>query len=98
MAAQRPRDCSGHRSMNPAALWYRVVRRGAAERELDAELRAHVELLTDERVAAGMSPAAARRAALLEVGGVETVKDHVRDAWTGAALQTLIRDLRYGAR
>ena len=48
------------------------------DRDLDDELRAFVDLLTAEKVKAGMSPREARRAALLETGGVEQVKEEVR--------------------
>jgi len=48
--------------------------------DLDAELRGYADLLTDEHIARGMDPARARRAALIELGGVEQVKEEVRSA------------------
>ena len=72
--------------------------RGKADRELDRELRAYVDLITDEKVRAGMSPDRARREALIEVGGVEQVKEQVRDVRFGAMLDTIMQDLRYAAR
>jgi predicted permease len=75
-----------------------LFRRPAVERQLDAELRAHVALLTDENIKRGMDPGNARRAALLEVGGVEQVKEQVRDVRTGAFFETLLHDVRYGLR
>ncbi|HEU4629762.1 MAG TPA: ABC transporter permease [Gemmatimonadaceae bacterium] len=72
--------------------------RARAEHDLDDELRAYVELLTEEKRRAGLPPAAARRAALLEVGGMEQVKEEVRDARAGAWLHGVAQDLRYGAR
>jgi hypothetical protein len=81
-----------------SSLWRNLAHRGRAERALDAEVRSYIELLTDEKVRAGMSPRAARRAALLELGGVEQVKEEVRDVRAGAILDTLGQDLRYGAR
>jgi putative ABC transport system permease protein len=68
------------------------------DRELDDELRAYVELLTAEKVKAGMLPHAARRAALLETGGVEQVKEEVRDVRPGLLLETIVQDTRYAAR
>jgi putative ABC transport system permease protein len=68
------------------------------DRELDDELRAYVEILTAENVKAGMLPHAARRAALLETGGVEQVKEAVRDIRPGILLETIAQDLRYAAR
>ena len=68
------------------------------ERELDADVRAYVDLLTDEKVRAGMDRNDARRAALVELGGIERVKDEVREVRTGAVLETTARDVRYAIR
>lgn len=79
--------------------WLRnLLGRGAADRELNEELAAYVDLLVDEKVHAGMSPTDARRAALISVGGVEMVKEQVRDERPGMMLETAGRDLRYGLR
>ena len=45
-----------------------------------------------------MSPAEARRAALIESDGVEQVKERVRDVRAGNLLETVLRDVRFGAR
>jgi putative ABC transport system permease protein len=50
------------------------------EVELDEEVRAHLDLLTEENIQAGMTPEHARRAARMELGGVEQVKEEVRQA------------------
>ena len=55
-------------------------------------------LLVDEKLRAGMGTEAARRAAALELGGVEVVKDRVRDVRAGALVDTFVRDARYGIR
>lgn len=68
------------------------------ERELDEELRSYVELLVAEKVDAGVSPGEARRFALAKVGGIEQVKEQVRDERPGMALENAARDLRYGLR
>jgi len=70
----------------------------SSDRELDRELAGYVKLLTEENIKAGMSPDEARRAALVEVGGVEQVKERVRDVRPGARIETLWRDVRYAAR
>ncbi|NOT07292.1 MAG: ABC transporter permease [Gemmatimonadales bacterium] len=80
------------------ALWRSLFRKGAVERELDDELTAFVELLTAEKVNSGLAPAAARRAALIEVGGVEQVKEEVRQVRMGTAVESVMRDLKYGVR
>ena len=46
----------------------------------------------------GMNERDARRAAMVEVGGVEQVKEEVRAGRTGFALETFLQDLRYGMR
>jgi predicted permease len=81
------------------AVWYRnLFRRPRVEQELDDELRAYQDLLVAEKTGMGMSPEGARRAAALELGGMEQVKEEVRDVRAGAWLFDLGRDLRYAAR
>ena len=75
-----------------------VLSRDRVERDLDDELQAALDLLVDEELEKGKSPADARRAALLTLGGIESVKVQVRDVRSGAFLDTLMQDLRYGAR
>jgi putative ABC transport system permease protein len=74
------------------------VRRDVVERELDQEVQSYVELLTDEKRAAGFSEDAAHRAARIEVGGVEQVKDTVRDHRAGIGLENVLQDVRHGLR
>jgi len=81
-----------------AGLWHNIVHRNRVERELDDELAGYVELLTDENVRRGMARSAARRAALLEVGGVQNVKTSVREVRTGARLEAIVHDIRYAWR
>src|SRR5450432_3991869 len=68
------------------------------EGDLDDELRAYLDLLTEENRAAGMGAAEARRAARIELGGLEQVKEEVRQVRTGRMLEEFLRDLRYGVR
>ena len=68
------------------------------ERELDQEVRTHELLLADEKIRAGMSPGEAHRQARLELGGVEQVKEQVREMRAGHLLETLWQDLRVGVR
>lgn len=75
-----------------------LFRRAKVERNLDEEIRSYLDALVEEKVAAGMSPAEARRAAAIELGGVEQVKERVRETRAGALLETLLQDLRYGLR
>jgi predicted permease len=68
------------------------------DQELDEELRAYVELLTAEKITQGMGTAEARRASLIEVGGLDQVKEQVREGRMGATMESLWQDLRYGLR
>jgi predicted permease len=66
--------------------------------DLDLEVHAHLEMLIEEKVRAGMALGEARRAARIELGGVEQVKEQVRDSRTGAFLDSLVRDFRFAIR
>jgi len=68
------------------------------EKHLDDEVRAVVDMMTDERIAAGMAAGEARRTALADFGGIEQAKQAVRDHRAGAGLELLWRDLRFGWR
>jgi putative ABC transport system permease protein len=70
----------------------------SADRELDAELRAHVELLAEEKIRTGLPPEEARRRAYLEMGGVEPVKEQVREIRAGAGVAGFLRDVTLAAR
>ena len=76
-------------------LWSRLkslarnlLQKSAAESELDEELRCYAETITEEKIAAGMSPAEARRTTLADIGGIEQVKQSVRDRRAGVTLRT----------
>ena len=75
-----------------------LISRSRVDRDLDENVRAYADLLAAEKVRAGMAPDAARRAALVEVGGIERVKDEVREVRSGAMLDTTARDVRYAVR
>ena len=68
------------------------------ERDLDEEVRAYADLLVAEKMRAGMNAADARRAAMVELGGLERVKDDVREVRTGALFETTAQDVRYSVR
>src|SRR5262249_35442780 len=75
-----------------------LLRKSEMERELDDELRYHVERQTEQNIRLGMNPEAARRTALKSFGGVEQAKERSRDARGMRWLEYLWQDLRYGAR
>ena len=66
--------------------------------ELDAEFRAHLELLEEENISKGMSPLEARYAARREFGGVEQAKELYRDQGGLQLLDALVADLRFALR
>ncbi len=68
------------------------------ERELDVELRYHVERLIEDYVRDGLSPSEARRRARLEFGGVEQIKEECRDARGTRWFHELVQDLTFSAR
>ena len=68
------------------------------EKQLDDEVRAYVDLVTDERMTAGMPASEARRTAQLESGGVEQVKQAVRDHRAGVRLELFWQDVRFALR
>ncbi len=70
----------------------------AVENDLDDEVRAFVELAADEKVAAGASAGQARREALVEIGGAESLKQSVREQRVGSGIESVLQDLRYGVR
>ena len=54
--------------------------------------------MTERKIRQGMLPAEARRQALLEAGGLDQVKEQVRDTWLGTGIETMIRDVHYAVR
>ena len=69
-----------------------------AERELAAEIESNLQLHVDDNIRAGMTPQEARRRAVLAFGGVERTKEEYRDRRGLPAVESLVRDLRYGVR
>src|SRR5262249_43733956 len=68
------------------------------ERDLDDELRYHLDTVTDSYIGRGLTPAEARTAALRDLGGLEQRKEQCRDTRRLAWLEHLGRDARYAGR
>src|SRR5882762_10016337 len=68
------------------------------ERELDDEVRFHLEMQIEDNLKAGMDPAEARYAALRSFGGLEHMKETYRERRTFAVVETTAQDLRYAVR
>ena len=87
------------RSLARLSARLRAIFRGSAlDRELDEELQFHVDHLIAENLARGMTPEAARREALLAMGGVVQRKEECRDTRGVRLVEDFVQDLRYGAR
>jgi hypothetical protein len=80
------------------AFWRNLRYRDQVERDLDEEMRATLDLLIDEKIAAGVDPREARRRAMIELGGIEPVKERVRDVRMGVRLEALAQDAKYAFR
>lgn len=76
----------------------RKLDRRRAERELDEEIRAHLEMETEEQIEAGRRPEEARSAARRAFGSVAIAREDSRAIWGFASVETLWQDVRYGAR
>jgi len=69
-----------------------------SESEMDAEMRFHVEAYTEDLIRSGVPRAEAVRRARIEFGGAENTKEQCRDARGISLTESLMTDLRYGAR
>ncbi len=76
----------------------RLFQKSRAEKQLDQELRLHLDCQIADHVAAGISPEEARRRATLEFGGLDRVKEEVRDTRWETHLDNLFRDFRFALR
>ena len=65
---------------------------------LEEELRAYIDMVAEERIATGIPAGEARRSVLAEFGGMEQVKQAVRDHRAGAGLEVFWQDVRFGLR
>lgn len=86
-------------------LWKKLVRRlriwlrpESVEREMDREMRFHLEREVEELLRSGMDADEARRKAMKDFGGVERFKEEGRDAYGGRATADMARDLRHALR
>src|SRR5713226_636888 len=73
-------------------------RRQGDERELDDEIRAHLEIEIRQQIEVGAPPEEARHAARRAFGNIDLVKEVTRDMWGWTPVERLIQDLRYGLR
>ncbi|HKC87713.1 MAG TPA: permease prefix domain 1-containing protein [Blastocatellia bacterium] len=80
-------------------LWRRLLFylwRNRFDRELEEEMRFHLEMKAEENIAAGISSEEARYAAQRQFGNQTLLREVSRDMWSFRILETLAQDLRYG--
>src|SRR5215470_13635752 len=85
-----------------ARAWFRrlagLLWKKRRDAEFATELESHLQLNIEDNLRAGMTPEAARRDALMKLGGVEQTKENYRDRRGLPFLETLLQDVRFGFR
>ncbi|HZR23656.1 MAG TPA: ABC transporter permease [Vicinamibacterales bacterium] len=80
------------------ALWNNVVHATQLEKDLNEELDAYAELVAADKIRSGIARDEAERQTRCEMGGVEQIREAVRDVRVGVSLERLAQDVRFGAR
>ncbi len=80
------------------AFWLRLLHRGRARQEFDAELESHVRMHMDAGVHAGLSEEEARRQALIRLGGAEQTRQAYRERAGLPFIEAVLQDVRYALR
>src|ERR1700681_164257 len=75
-----------------------LFQKNKRDAEMSEEMQAHLDLLIERNIAAGMLPHEARNAALRQFGGVEQVKEVAREQRVWRWADEFVQDIRYGAR
>ena len=75
-----------------------LFRRKDVERELSDELAYAFDALVEKKIGEGLSEPEARRWASIELGGIEQLKEKVREIRAGYFIESFLRDIRYGGR
>lgn len=75
-----------------------LFRKGSADRNMEREMRFHLQLETEAYLKEGMDPREARRRALVGFGGMERFKEQAREERGGRLLDDLIQDVRHASR
>src|SRR5580693_3482023 len=75
-----------------------LLHRGRFQRELDEEMRLHVELRRQQQIASGLTPEAARQSAQRRFGNTTRIKEKSHMAWGWDWLETFLHDAGYGLR
>src|SRR5215475_6434378 len=82
-------------------LWLRLLpllRRGRYERDMEEEMRFHLEMQIEQNLLSGMAAEEAHYAARRQFGNQTWLKEASREMWSLNSIETLVQDLRYGVR
>src|SRR5262245_60672865 len=75
-----------------------LLRRSRLEKELEEEIRWHLEMKTQERMEQGLPEQEARRASCRQFGNPTVLMEEIRDMWSFGSFERLLQDLRYAFR
>ncbi|MBI4474433.1 MAG: ABC transporter permease, partial [Acidobacteria bacterium] len=75
-----------------------LILKDRIERDIDEELRLHLEMRTEDNIASGMPPADAQRDAARRFGNLDRIKEYSRDIRGGGFVEILLKDIQYGVR
>src|SRR5882757_5491781 len=75
-----------------------LFRQSGVDREINAELKAHIEMRVEDNIAAGMSPEEARRDANVRFGNATVMRERANDEDTSPLLAGIGRDIHYAFR
>src|SRR5260370_42102701 len=75
-----------------------LVHKEQRDCDLAEELESHLQMHIEDNLRSGMNPAAARRQALIKLGGIEQAKENYRDRRGIPWCDTLLQDIRFGLR
>ena len=88
--------------MDALRMWLQrfrnLFRKERLDQELDAELASHLEMYVGDNLRRGMTPEEARRVALIKLGGIEQIKESVRDTRSFSRLESIFLDFRSALR
>ncbi len=80
------------------SLWRNLIHKDQVERELAEEIQAYRDLLIETKLKEGLTPAEAKRLAVMELGGEEQLKEECRDVRGTRVVEALWRDVQYAFR
>src|SRR6185503_9297077 len=95
MATHGPGDRGSDEAERRMSWWQWLVRKRTQDRDLDEEIRVHLRMAAQDRVAQGESPEDAAYAVRREFGNELLVKEVTRGMWNGGAIERAVQDLKY---